>query len=181
MALRRAFSHCCFTRASSVPVPGIQPSCKSIAKVIFLCYPASPWAEGRSHPTVTPGVQHQLLCLAFPRMQTRFACLCFGDVLKTFSPGQPRLWRRNTSPTKLSLVTTPSPFALQPGWGWATSAHQCQRRVPHNVPIPNNWLEQGIYPFICGIPTTVVLIPSSPISSSQQTFSLSPSKLSSGC
>lgn len=118
---------------------------KGIAKVILLCYctsPTSPPARGRSHPTVTAGVQHESLCLAFPTMQTTFACLYFGAVLKAFSPGQLRLWR-STSHTELSLVATPSSFPLQPGWCWTVSAHKGQRRVSHSVPMPNNWLKQG--------------------------------------
>ena len=138
---------------------------KGITKVVFLRYfasPTSPPARGRSHPTVTAGIQHTPLCLAFPMMQTRFACLYFGAVLKAFSPGQLRLWRRSTSHTKLSLVATPSSFPLQPGWCW-TPVHTRARGGFHNgLPMPRNWLKQVSYPSTHGTSTTVVLIPSSP-------------------
>lgn len=57
-------------------------------------------------------------------MQTRFAYLHFGAVLKALFPSQLRLWRRRTS-----LAATSSSFPLQPGWCWADGAHKVQRRV----------------------------------------------------
>lgn len=129
---------------------------------MIFCFPTSPPARGRSHPTVTAGVQHEHLCLALPRMQPRFACLYVGAVLKAFFPGQLRLWRRSMSHPKLSLVAIPSSFPRQPGWCWSPSAHKGQRRVSRSVPMPNNWLKQGSYPSTHGTPTAIVLIPSSP-------------------
>lgn len=95
-------------------------------------------------------------------MQPRFACLYVGAVLKAFSPGQLRPWRRSMSHPKLSLVAIPSSFPRQPGWCWTPSAHKGQRRVSRSDPMPNNWLKQDSYPSTHGIPITVVLIPSSP-------------------
>lgn len=127
-------------------------------------------------PQLQAGVQHKPLCLAFPRMQTRFACLHFGAVLKAFSLGRLRLWRRSTSHTKLSLVATSS-FPLQPGWCWTARAHKGQRRVSHSVPVPNNWLMQGSYPSTHGTSTTLVLIPSRHLSLSHSLCLLQPTDI----
>lgn len=97
-------------------------------------------------------------------MQTMFACLYFGAVLKAFSPAQLRFWRRRRSMShaKLSLVATPLSFPLQPGWCWTARAHKGQRMVSNSVPLPDNWLKQGSYPSTRSTPTTVVPILSSP-------------------